>query len=85
VEKIHFNENEQNGKLVATFALHKQENSRDVTAHARQEVIVCAGTFGSPKVLELSGIGQRERLAAAGIGCLHDIPGVGGKNVLCVS
>ena len=78
VEKIQFDENEQDGKLVATTVRYSQGHE-DVTVHVRQEVIICAGTFGSPKVLELSGIGQRERLAAAGIRCLRDLPGVGGK------
>ncbi|MDE1182589.1 GMC family oxidoreductase N-terminal domain-containing protein [Paraburkholderia sp.] len=38
-----------------------------VTATARREVISCAGAVNSPKLLELSGIGQPERLAALGI------------------
>jgi len=80
VEKIIFDQEKQDGKLVATGVLFLDEESREkVTVHARKEVIVCAGTFGSPKILELSGIGQRERLATLGIECLYDLPGVGGK------
>lgn len=74
------------GKLVAKGVLYSQEDrGGDVTVRARHEVIICAGTFGSPKVLELSGIGQREILSAASIVCLRDLPGVGRKHIICVS
>ncbi len=46
-------------------------------ARAGAEVILAAGAINSPKVLELSGIGQPDRLAALGICPLHDLPGVG--------
>ncbi len=44
---------------------------------ARREVILSAGAVNSPALLERSGIGAPEVLAAAGITCLHDLPGVG--------
>jgi choline dehydrogenase-like flavoprotein len=47
---------------------------------ARREVIVCAGTFGSPQILMLSGIGPADELRAQGIEPKHDLPGVG-KNL----
>ena len=47
------------------------------TADARAEVILAAGTIGSPVLLELSGIGQAERLQALGIPVVSDLPGVG--------
>ena len=34
-------------------------------ARAAREVIVCSGSINSPKLLELSGIGQGERLRVA--------------------
>jgi choline dehydrogenase len=46
-------------------------------ARAGAEVILAAGAINSPKLLELSGIGQAERLAGLGIPVLHDLPGVG--------
>lgn len=46
-------------------------------AHANREVILCCGAYGSPHVLELSGVGAPDRLAAAGIGIKHALPGVG--------
>lgn len=47
------------------------------TVMARKEVIVCGGVFNSPKLLELSGIGDREVLSKAGIETQHHLPGVG--------
>ena len=44
---------------------------------ARREVILCGGAFNSPQLLELSGIGRREVLAAAGVPLLHELPMVG--------
>ena len=51
------------------------EHLREV--HARREVIVCAGTINSPKLLQLSGIGSAALLQQFGIGVLKDLPGVG--------
>jgi choline dehydrogenase len=47
------------------------------TARAGAEVILAAGAINSPKLLELSGIGQPDRIAALGIAAIHDLPGVG--------
>ena len=46
-------------------------------ARAAREVIVSAGAIASPQLLELSGIGQAERLKKLGIKVHHDLPGVG--------
>ena len=44
---------------------------------AGAEVLLAAGSIHSPKLLELSGIGQPERLAGLGIDVVHASPGVG--------
>jgi choline dehydrogenase len=44
---------------------------------ANAEVILCGGAFNSPHLLELSGIGQADRLRALGITPIVDSPGVG--------
>jgi len=46
-------------------------------ARAGRDVVVSAGTINSPQLLELSGIGQPERLQALGIEVRHALPGVG--------
>ena len=46
-------------------------------AHARREVILSGGAFGSPQLLQLSGIGPGEALTQLGIPILTDLPGVG--------
>jgi choline dehydrogenase len=44
---------------------------------ATREVIVAAGTIASPKLLELSGIGNAETLSKYGIRLVKHLPGVG--------
>ncbi|SPA46083.1 GMC family oxidoreductase [Cupriavidus taiwanensis] len=46
-------------------------------AAATLEVILSAGAVNTPQLLELSGIGQPERLQALGIPVRHALPGVG--------
>jgi choline dehydrogenase len=46
-------------------------------ARVGREVIISAGTINSPQLLELSGIGQPERLRDLGIGVRFALPGVG--------
>jgi choline dehydrogenase len=54
-----------------------------VTAHSTRdsghmgEVILCAGSIGSPQILQLSGIGPAALLQQHGIPVLQDLPGVG--------
>ena len=44
---------------------------------ARREVILCGGTYNSPQLLQLSGIGPPPLLASLGIELRHALPGVG--------
>jgi choline dehydrogenase len=46
-------------------------------AGAAREVVVCAGSINSPQLLELSGIGDPERLRGLGIEVRQALPGVG--------
>ena len=73
------------GAMVSRVLL---ENRRAVGVRARiagvegdfkatREVILCGGAFNSPQLLELSGIGRRDTLAAAGVPVVHELPMVG--------
>jgi choline dehydrogenase len=53
------------------------KNADHETVLASREVILAAGAVNSPHLLELSGIGQPERLQALGIPLVHASPGVG--------
>ena len=47
------------------------------TAHCSAEVLMAAGSYNTPKILMLSGIGPAAHLSAMGVKPLHDLPGVG--------
>jgi choline dehydrogenase len=57
--------------------VHYSVNGTVREARATREVVVSGGSINSPKLLELSGIGQPELLASHGIKCVHELPGVG--------
>jgi len=50
------------------------------TVRARREVLLSSGSFGSPQLLQLSGIGAGADLQKFGIPVMHELPGVG-KNL----
>lgn len=52
-------------------------NGRTETAAASNEVILSAGSIGSPHILQLSGIGDKDILEKAGVDVKHHLPGVG--------
>lgn len=72
VEKILFKE----GSTEA-IGLQYLHNSVTKSVTARKEVIIAAGALQSPKILELSGIGNRAILAQHSINAIKDLPGVG--------
>ena len=50
---------------------------RPEIAHAGREVIVSGGAYGSPQLLQLSGVGPAQHLTEMGIPVVRDVPGVG--------
>ena len=46
-------------------------------ARVDREVVLAAGSYNSPQLLMLSGIGPADELREAGVTPLHDLPGVG--------
>ena len=65
---------------VAVGVQVQDKKGKTVTYHCDKEVIISAGSFNSPQILMLSGIGDQEELAAHEIDCVKDLPGVG-KNL----
>jgi choline dehydrogenase len=54
-----------------------RRGGQTLQAHASREVILAGGSINSPQLLQLSGIGDAERLRALGIVPLIDAPAVG--------
>lgn len=53
-------------------------NANDTTvAHARREVLLCAGAIASPQILQRSGVGPAGLLREFDIPVVQDLPGVG--------
>lgn len=67
-----------NGQLACT-GVQLWTGNESVAAHALREVILCAGSIGSPQVLQLSGVGPGQLLQQRGVEVLADVPGVGGN------
>jgi choline dehydrogenase len=63
-----------NGRAKGVEYAHRNQALR---ADAGREVILCGGTYNSPQLLMLSGIGPSAELEAHGIKVQVDLPGVG--------
>lgn len=50
---------------------------REIVVRCDGEVLLASGSYNTPKILMLSGIGPAAHLAAMGITAVHDLPGVG--------
>ncbi|KAK3312192.1 hypothetical protein B0H66DRAFT_585005 [Apodospora peruviana] len=64
-------------RVTATGVQYTKDSSETKTVNAGREVILTAGTFGSPKLLELSGIGEADLLKSLNIEPVIDNPHVG--------
>ncbi len=51
--------------------------NRDNEIHAKKEILLCGGAYGSPTILQRSGIGNENFLQSKGIECLVNLKGVG--------
>ena len=52
-------------------------NNKNYSIYSRKEIILSAGSIGSPHILQVSGVGCRKKLKNTGIQVIHDLPGVG--------
>jgi choline dehydrogenase len=64
----------EKGRCTGVYA---ESYDRDGEIRCDREVILCAGTFNSPQLLQLSGIGAPQDLEPHGIRVRHALPGVG--------
>ncbi|KAI9666704.1 MAG: hypothetical protein M1821_004640 [Bathelium mastoideum] len=75
VERVIFDQ-EPTSDVVAAGVQCRSAGTQKIF-RARMEVILCAGTFQSPQILELSGIGDPKLLSSLGISSVIDNPFVG--------
>ncbi|MGP0011270.1 GMC family oxidoreductase [Pseudomonas sp.] len=68
--------NLENGRACAVVARWQGEEH---VFNVRREIVLCAGSVGSPGILQRSGIGPRPLLENLGIAVRHELPGVGGN------
>jgi choline dehydrogenase len=67
----------EDGKRAIGVEFAQEMGAQKWIAHTNKEVILSAGTIGTPQLLMLSGIGPREELEKHDIPVLVDLPGVG--------
>ncbi len=73
VQKINFD-----GKKAESVSFYRGD--KVVTVKARREIILSAGSIGSPHILQVSGVGDSNKLKKNGIQTIHELKGVG-KNL----
>ncbi len=65
------------GRRAVGVELQDAGGGAPLTVRAAREVLLAAGAVGTPQILQLSGIGAADHLAAVGIQPQHELPGVG--------
>ncbi|MGH1330659.1 MAG: GMC family oxidoreductase [Paracoccaceae bacterium] len=63
------------GKRAVGIAYRVGKKNHEVKA--AREVLLCGGTFNSPQLLQLSGVGRPDDIRQHGIEMVHELPGVG--------
>lgn len=59
------------------IGIRVEKNGKKSTIFATREVVLSCGAVNTPKLLELSGIGNPEVLTEHGVSVIHPLPGVG--------
>ena len=70
VERIAFEGNK-------ATTVHYRQGSKQKIVRSKREIILSAGVFGSPQILQLSGLGPAEHLRSHGIDVVMDLPAIG--------
>jgi choline dehydrogenase-like flavoprotein len=79
VAKINFSTGGKKKKITATSVkiISRTDGAVVRTVTAMKEIILAAGAIHTPQILQLSGVGPKEVLEAAGVEVVLDLPGVG--------
>ncbi|QUM77227.1 choline dehydrogenase [Moritella sp. 24] len=80
VHKVLFKSTKKEDKKIEgkqAIGLEFERKGKLIKLYCNKEVILSAGSIGSPHILQLSGIGKSSTLADAGIEQVHELPGVG--------
>ncbi len=77
VQRINFDTSGEQPRATGLTLLDERNNT--VQFNATQEVVLAAGSIGTPQLLQLSGIGPGALLQKHGIETLHVLEGVGGN------
>jgi choline dehydrogenase-like flavoprotein len=67
----------QNNRAIGVAWFREKRNDVEHHVSRAANIILAAGAVQTPKILEMSGIGQGERLKGLGLPVIHDSPGVG--------
>lgn len=78
VTRLVFDDSDDASNLTATAVEYTTDMGKTKTkVKVKKEVILAAGTVGSPAVLLHSGVGPKDVLSDAGVDLVHELPGVG--------
>ena len=77
VERITFNDAPDQPRRATGLELRTKTGNVQVNAH--REVLLAAGSIGSPQILMLSGVGPADHLGEHGIQPIHELSGIGGN------
>src|ERR1041384_1425099 len=64
----------EKGRAIGVEVVSEGEGGARQTLRADREVVLSAGVFGSPQLLQLSGIGPAEHLRSVGVDVVADLP-----------
>jgi choline dehydrogenase-like flavoprotein len=72
-------------KRMQQYAISKSDPKKTAMLKAGGEVIVSGGPFQTPKLLQLSGIGEKAILDKVGLNTVVDLPGVSAALMVCAA
>ncbi|CAF1109443.1 unnamed protein product [Adineta steineri] len=77
LQTIGFNFSSDEHPVIDSVELYSEKHQCKFSVAVNKELILSAGTINSPRLLQLSGIGNATQLQSLGIKVVKDLPGVG--------